>query len=344
MAVTAAALSATRSTIVDVAKATDPSGKAAKIAEVLAQASPAFADAPYLPSNSPAGNRVTMRSTLPTVDFVRLNEGIAASKGTTKQFVDSMGIMLGRNEIDVKFKKVVTDFNAYRYQQDQAYMESIAQKAETTIFSGNEGVNESAFTGFIPRFNDVSSTATKGQFAYQVFDAGGTGSDNESIWLVDWGERACHLIYPEGTTAGIDVNDLGEEVQVLDASSRQFTAAVTEYMLTFGLSVENPRHVCRICNLDKSDLLGSTPPSLVNAIIGGLHRMVPTMGASRVLYCSPTIAMKLEQQASGMGGTTTSATGRAIGLMDWAGTPVSAFRNIPIRETDALGASEARIT
>ena len=39
----------------------------------------------------------------------------------------------------------------------------------------------------------------------------------------------CHLIYPAGTTAGLEAKDLGEEVQVLDANSYQFSAAVTEY-------------------------------------------------------------------------------------------------------------------
>lgn len=338
MAITPAVIAnAGRTTMIDVAKSVDPSGRLAKVAEVLAQASPAFADAPFLPSNSQAGNRVTMRSGLPTVDFVRLNEGVEASKATTIQHVDSMGIILGRSEVDIKAKKIVSDFNGYRYNQDLAFMESMAVKAEATIFAGNEASNSAAFTGFAPRFGDIDTVL--GSPYYQVVDGGGAGSDNTSMWIVDWGERACHLIYPEGSPAGLDVVDLGEEVQVLDANSRQFTAAVTEYMLTFGLSIQNFRHVCRIAALDKSDILlaSTSSPNIINLLIQGLHKMVAPMGAQRVIYCSRAVATLLEIQAR-------TGSNMALQMMDWAGVPVTSFRGIPIRETDAIGADEADIT
>ena len=147
---TPTALTAYRATLIDVAKRTDPSGKVMRIAEVLQELSPAAQAAPYLESNSPAGHRVTLRSSLPTVDFVRINEGVSRSKSTTRQVVDSMGIIQGMSEVDVRMKNAVADFAGYRWSEDQAFLEAMAQKLEDTIWTGNEASNEKAFTAWFP--------------------------------------------------------------------------------------------------------------------------------------------------------------------------------------------------
>ncbi len=331
---TPTALTAYRHTLIDVAKRLDPDGSVAQIAEVLQQFSPAFQDAPYIESNSPAGNQVTVRSSLPAVAFVRINEGVTRTKSTTKQLVDSMGIVDAMSEVDVRMRNVVADFNGYRWGEDQSFLESIAQKIETTIFTGSELSDEKAFTGFKARFGTISTTL--GNNGYQIVAGGGVGSDNESIWVVDWGERACHLIYPAGTVAGITHNDRGEQ-RVLDAASNPFFAAVSEFLITCGLSIKNIRHVCRIPNIDKTDLASATPPNLVNLLIDAVHKMAAPNGVQRVIYCSRNVAGCIEKQA-------VSKTNLALSMGEWAGQPTPTFRGFPIRETDALGADEALVS
>ncbi len=46
--------------------------------------------------------------------------------------------------------------------------------------------------------------------AQNIIDAGGTGTDNTSIWLV-WGENTVHGIFPKGQKAGIQMEDKGRD-------------------------------------------------------------------------------------------------------------------------------------
>jgi hypothetical protein len=286
-----------------------------------------------------------MRSSLPTVGFIRLNEGSLRSKSTTRQTVDSMGMVGGLSEVDVKFKKVFSDFEAHRWNEDQTFLESISQKISSTIFTGNEASDDTSFTGFQPRFAPGASSLvapTLGTAAYQIVDGGGTGTDNTSVWVVDWGERACHLIHPEGDDGGIEQTDHGPlKVETgSGATARAFFAATTEFNITCGLSIHNLRHVCRIANIDKSDVLSTTEatnPNIIKLLAKAMHKMLPQNGARRCIYCSRDIATLLDIQAN-------NKSNLALSQGEWAGVPATMYRGAPIRETDALGADEARVT
>jgi hypothetical protein len=45
-------------------------------------------------------------------------------------------------------------------------------------------------------------------------DAGGTGSDNTSIWLKVWGDNTVHGVFPKGSKAGLQHNHLGEQTLI----------------------------------------------------------------------------------------------------------------------------------
>ncbi|MCV5633279.1 hypothetical protein OFN23_34560, partial [Escherichia coli] len=77
---------------------------------------------------------------------------------------------------------------------------------------GNTSLNPERFMGMAPRYNDKSAANGK-----NIIDAGGTQTDNASIWLMCWGENTVHGIYPKGSKAGLQHNDLGEQT-LIDAN------------------------------------------------------------------------------------------------------------------------------
>src|SRR5512133_2298391 len=96
-----------RMTLLDIAKMTDPNGKPAQVVEVLNENNPIAQDAPAYPANGVTGNRVTLRSSLPVVDFTKINKGSTRSKGSYRQVTDSMGILDGLSEVDAREEIVV---------------------------------------------------------------------------------------------------------------------------------------------------------------------------------------------------------------------------------------------
>src|SRR5688500_12220593 len=94
-----------RPTLLDIAKATDPDGRPAKVIEVLQEVNPILQDAPAYPSNAELAERATMRSSNPTVQFGQLNKGTVRSKGSYKQRVDTIAFIDGMSEVDCRLEE-----------------------------------------------------------------------------------------------------------------------------------------------------------------------------------------------------------------------------------------------
>ena len=73
------------------------------------------------------------------------------------------------------------------------------------FFYHNTATDPKKFMGLAPRFSSL--TAENGK---QIVDCLGTGSDNMSMWMMVAGENTAHLIYPEGSKAGLQRDDKGK--------------------------------------------------------------------------------------------------------------------------------------
>ena len=217
------------------------------------------------------------------------------------------------------------------------------QEVVSTLFYGNETTEPEAFTGLAPRFN--STTAENGD---NIIDAGGTGSDNASIWLVVWGPNTCHGIIPKGSAAGLQVNDKGQ-VTLEDASGGSNTGRMeayrTHYRWDVGLTVRDWRYIVRIANIDKSLLTRvytsgtfSTGAHIPDLMFQAM-RLVPNLASGRpAFYASRDIATWISRQ-SAAGVQNSTLTMENVG-----GKLVESFNGIPIRRVDALSADEAQVT
>lgn len=327
------ALSANNPTLIDVASRLDPSMNIDKIVELLAATNPVLNDMTFMEGNLPTGHKTTVRTGLPGVTWRKLYGGVQPSKSTTAQVTDSCGMLEAYAEVD----KALADLNgnaaAFRLSEDKAFIESMSQEMAQTLFYGNETTEPEAFTGFAPRFNSLSA-----QNADNIVDAGGTGSDNTSIWLVVWGPNTCHGIYPKGSTGGVQMRDLGEvTVENVDGASGRAQMYRSHYRWDCGLTVRDWRYIVRIANVDVSDLgtIANTK-NLINWMIQGAER-IPSFGAGRAaFYVNRTIREKLrlgilEKVASNLTFETV------------AGKRVLTFDEIPVMRTDALLNTEARV-
>ena len=98
-----ATLSATNLTLADWAKRTDPNGNVPIIAELLSQTNEILEDAVFKEGNLPTGERVVIRTGLPTVYWRALNQGIPNSKSTSAQVDEACGMLEARSEVDKEF-------------------------------------------------------------------------------------------------------------------------------------------------------------------------------------------------------------------------------------------------
>ena len=326
-------------TLMDLYKMSDETREIADIIEILAQRNDILADAPAIECNQGATHLTTVRAGLPTPTWRKLYQGVQPTKGTTAQVKDATGMMEDWSEIDAKLVEMAKNPAKFRLNEAKAHIEGLMQECASTLVYGDVASEPEKFTGLAARFNDPA--AGNGG---QLVNGGGTGSVNSSVWFVTWGENSVHLLYPEGSKAGLSREDKGKDVKektdgsLYDVYREKFTWDV-------GLSVRDWRGVSRICNIDMS-LLGGDPEAagytgadLIDLMIDAYYKLDnPNQpNGSTVIYTSRNVAAFLHKQAA-------NRKNQNLMLSTYEGKPIVTFLGHPIRRLDALLETEAAIS
>jgi len=330
-----ATLSTGALTLIDWAKRLDPDGKVPRIVELLNQRNSILDDMRWIEGNLPTGHRTTIRTGLPTVYWRLLNQGVPPSKSTTAQVDEDAGMLEAWSEVDKDLALLNNNVSAFRLSEAKAFLEAMNQEMAQTIIYGNSGVAGEEFTGLAPRYSAISGA----QNAENIVDAGGTGSDNTSIWLVAWGEETVHGMFPRGSKAGLLHEDYGEVTVEVTAgiAGNRMRALQERYQWKAGLVVKDWRYVVRIANIDVSDLAGGTPPDLIG-FMEQADEIIPDELGNRVFYVPRRASRYLRKQVR-------VAVGNGGGLTfeNFAGKRIMMFDGVPIRKVDSILLTEARV-
>jgi hypothetical protein len=340
-----ATLSTSNLSLADWAKRTDPDGRIPVIAELLSQSNEVLDDCVFKEGNLPTGDRVVVRTGLPAVYWRALNQGIPSSKSTTAQVDEGCGILEARSEVDKDLAMLNGNTAQFRLSEDTAFLEAMNQTMATTLFYGNPSTDPKQFLGLAPRYSDIGGGSPNN--SQNILDAGGTGSDNTSIFLVVWGDQTVYCPFPKGSKAGLMHEDLGEQT-VYNSDGTRLQAFATRYQWKSGLVVKDWRYVVRIANIDVSDLLGQTgtqevsdATNIIRLMARSVYR-IPNLSVGRAaFYMNRTVHSGLAINALDK-----SQNVLAInqGLSQF-GTPQSylSFLGVPIRRVDALVNTETRV-
>jgi hypothetical protein len=337
-----AVLSSSNLTLADWAKRTDPEGRVPVIAELLSQSNEILEDCVFKEGNLPTGERVVIRTGLPAVYWRALNQGIPNSKSQTAQVDEACGILEARSEVDKDLAMLNGNTAQFRLSEDVAFLEAMNQTQAATMFYGNPAIEPKSYLGLAARYS--STSASNGQ---NIISAGGSGSDNTSVYLVVWGDNTVYCPFPKGSTAGLMHEDLGEQT-VYDGNNR-LQAYATRYQWKNGLVVKDWRYVVRIANIDVSDLVGVTGTQtsasaydLIKLMARAMYR-IPNMSMGRAaFYMNRTVHSGLAVKALDRSQNVLAVN---QGLSQF-GTPYSwlSFLGVPCRRVDQLINSEAVVS
>lgn len=310
-------------TLADVAKRLDPNGKVDAIVELLAETNEILEDMTFIEGNLPTGHRTTIRTGLPAAAWRMLNYGVQPSKSTTKQVDDTCGMLEAYAEVDKNLADLNGNTAAFRLSEDRAFLEAMNQTMAETLFYGDTSKNPERFLGLAPRFSTLNKT--KAASAENVINGGAaTGSDNASIYLVGWGQNSIYGIYPKGSKAGFQHNDLGE-VTLTDGNGGRYQGYRTHYKWDIGLCVRDWRYVVRIANIPKT--IGST--NLIDLMVEASELLPNLNGVRPVFYMNRTMRTNLRKQLA-------NKSNVHLSLGEAAGKKVISFDEIPVRRCDAL--------
>jgi hypothetical protein len=247
------------------------------------------------------------------------------------------------SEIDKDLALLNGNTSEFRYTEDLAHIEAMNQTFAETLIYGDTSVDPEKFVGLAPRYYVTSGAVTSDN----LINAGGSGSDNTSIWLVGWSPSTVAGIFPKGSRAGLQVTDLGEQT-VYDSDNKPFQAYRSHFQWKCGIAVKDWRYVVRVCNIDISDLetagdAADTSANILKYMSKAIDKL-PANGSVRpVFYCNQRVRAMIRVKLFNKSNT-------YITLENWLSPisglkrPTLAFQGIPIRRVDQIDNTEATIS
>ena len=340
-------------TLADWRAATNTDGTIADVINLLSQDNEILLDLPWIESNSGMIHKTTQRTSLAAGTFRAFNSGVPRSKNTSAPLEETCAMLEDYSLVDKALANLNGNSAQWRLQEDKGTIDGINQQMASYLFYANSAFNPIAFTGLAPRYSTLN-TAVNNR-AVNIIDAGGRGSTNTSIWLVGWGPNSVHGIYPKGSLAGLQVNDVTTDAPVYDAVGNPYQALQTHYKWDCGVALRDWRFVVRIANIDVTQLTGSSAANIFAMLIAACNKVpvapsgmssvqmagpeasgLPVMSPRWSIYCNRTIKTAMELQAL-------NKTNALIQLQQYGGMVVTTFRGVPIRNTDALLNTEAAV-
>ena len=212
--------------------------------------------------------------------------------------------------------------------KDLQKRQGMFQNAEQGFWYGNNFKNHRQIHGFAARYNAISE-------ANNVLSAGGVGSQNCSIYLIELGGDGAHILIPKGGS-GKMIKTKVIDKDNSDANGNSFPESVKHYQLQIGLQIFDWQRVVRIANIDKNtSRTGSNVLSAVNRacdLVSGL----PNSGGQWAWFMPSRARSILNSQIQ-------NANNVRFGKEEVMGRRVDTFDNKAIFITEQLLTTEAVI-
>jgi hypothetical protein len=335
----ATAIAATNPTLMDFAKVTEPDGGiTTDLVEMLKQDNPILEDATVMEANGGMYHRSSVRTGMPEPTWRMFYQGVLPTKSTYAQVDEPIGMMEARSQVDMDLADMSSNPNQFRLLEAAGHIEGMNQAMIETLLYGAVSTSPQKFNGIMPRYSSKSTTVATSE---NIIDAGGTGSDNASILVVNWSPRSVFLVFPKGTQAGLQRTDLGTNHHATppDGSSGEFSAYEEKFTWKCGLVVRDWRHIVRIANIDVSNLIAQSNAAAILELLAIAMDKFPDdgMGGRRVIYVPRTVSSMLRIQTMKQANVQLTVGGEE-------GRKKVRFDDVPIEKLDQLLLTESRVT
>ncbi len=237
-------------------------GKFVPWAETLTEDNPFLFDLAMMPATGILSDQGSRETSLPTPQIINVGAGHQSSTVRWDTFKENISIFVDRADIPKHVLDLQPDKLAFRAKIEDRHMEGFGQGVTNHMFYGTSVATPEKFDGLDVRYKTPDaadptdpSSASADPF---VFDAGGTGSDTMSMWLVQHGLDKIKGITPindpmmgiEKTDSGLVYQDTDSSYTGVDSNRKSRQTWRTEFEWKIGLSVVDMRAVARIRNIE----------------------------------------------------------------------------------------------
>ncbi len=336
-------LNLTNPSLVDVLGRTDPQGNISTIIEVAEKSNPIIQDAVFTQCNDGTSHQQTIRTGYPEPIERKFNEFVPSVKSETAIVRDVPVQFEAFPWVDKALADIRNNAAAWRASEQVAVSQGFAAKIARNVIYGSDNTG-SSFIGYASRYSDPA--APNGR---NLFDGGGVGADNTSIYAITWGPRGAQMIYPEGSAAGYMHDDMG--VQIRQEGSNSMKVYQDHNKWDTALTLGDWRSGGRIANIDVSNLTkdAATGADLLDLMID-LEESIDTTAALGIdmvtgdlvqgktcFYVGRTVAKFMRKQAL-------TKANNTIRFEEVAGRRVIMWGDYEVKRLDCISDAETAIT
>ena len=299
------------------------------IVEVMSTTNELLYDAPVVQANEGTTHTHVVRTSLPHGQHRAYNQGVKTAASATKTVHDVIAELGAYSEIDVRLAQHAPNTQEFLTQEAVSFIEGLGQDQANDFVYGNNAKDGACINGFATRRAKIDNQL--------VLDAGGTGNNLTSIYLIKWGHNGTKYIIPRGASGmAITRDNRGiQDVEVYDAAGKptgKMRAYVNYFGVEYGLSVADERTLIRIANIDIDSTNGT---ELVKLVMKAVNKM-PTGGGSISLACNGDVKTMFDIAAM-------EKNNVVMQISDPWGANITQVCNARLRRVDAITTTEAQI-
>ncbi|MDR0455758.1 MAG: hypothetical protein LBH20_03630 [Treponema sp.] len=294
-----------------------------KIIELMGLTNEMLLDIPMKETNNGVVNVTLQRSVKAAGSHRIYNKGFGTVATQTQVVHDRIAMLGAYSKADADMIDQSGNKQAALMSEATGIIKGMGMtQAETLVYGDPNKPDE--FAGLMSRCNKI------GRF---VIDAGGTGNDLTSIYLIAVGPDLFHLIYPKGASGcGVEREDMGRvHEKDPEDEKREYPVYKNYFTAKYGIAVRAPEALWRICNVPKN----ISGDDLIDLIIDTRHRM-PTGAATYVMYSNIEPIIKLDKAARDKGNVVYTKE-------DPWGRPITHVRDLRCRRMDVILSTEAQV-
>jgi hypothetical protein len=327
-----AALTATNPTLLDVCNRMEPDGSIANVAEILDSKNEVMRVLPFVEANLPTGHQSVVRAGIPTASFRKYYGFVSPVKSETVKITDAAAMIEQYSVVDKALADLNGNSNAFRTSEDRPIIKGMSDWFVYNLIYGNDKTTPEGILGLAPRYNDLTTAASKAN----IIDGGGS-SGLTSIWVCNFGDDSGFAFYPKGSKAGLQMN-AGQEATTLQSSSGYMEAYKTHYKWDVGFCVKDWRHFVRIPNIAVGSLTkdAATGADLIDLLTQAVE-LVEDLGPNAAILCNRRIRGFLRRQ------TVNKVVESTLTMETVAGKRVMFFDEIPVLRVDGILNTETRV-
>ena len=316
-----------------------------EIVEMMAQENPVLQDVMWKQCNKGREDYTTIRTGMPEAVLRTFYQGFKGTKSSKRQVTNACCTVTTGIEFDWRLYEQDKDKAAFLADEQRAHSSVLGDKVASLLIYGDADKDPKGINGFFKTYSEYGAVSGQNmqtddrKASFYCFDAG-TAGDNQarrSLLLVGWGARSMHGIYPEGTSAGIQIKELKSQYEDDGSSGHgRLLTGLQEMNWDAGLNIRDFRYGGRIANINvMADPAAATD---VTKFVRKLVTRAKSTGVTQRFYCSRLVFEHIVEQFE------KKTSLNAVKYGDLEQKKESSLLGIPVSFCDCMNGDEAEVS